>query len=331
MLTQPEEGLWCLDDGQKCVALALGEAERSPGYFTEACVVLIEGFYDADATTAAPVADAAHGGGARPIPLVDGRLPGVLYVSKIAHPPPEARGLTLTAMGIVDSFGFIKTPAEYDRAKHLEKAAAAAALAAAAEAEAGDGAAARGAADGEAIDLTASSAAAGAAPFLFLSDVHLDRPRVLRALGDMLRRSVEAGALPALIVLMGNFSSVPFGQVEGDRDRARARFDALAAVLAGVPELAAAGTVVALVPGPNDPGTCGALPRPPIPAYFAARLLGGPAAGLPRVVLTSNPCRVRYFTQEIVVARVDVTARLRKRAILSPVPHDAEHAAHVST
>ena len=100
-------------------------------------------------------------------------------------------------------------------------------------------------------------------------------------------------------------------------------------MLAAVPELAAEGCVVAVVPGPNDPGTCGALPRPPIPAYFASRLTTGAAAGLPAVALMSNPCRIRYYTQEILFARADITSRLRKRAILSPVPHDAEHAEHV--
>jgi hypothetical protein len=415
-LTQPEDGLWCLEDGQKSVALSLAGAARLPGYFTEMAVVVLSGRYDPDATTTeGPGAAAEHGEGAgaaaggaaggalgrggrvaagsdgeaeaehphfsphlgrpdpaghgaRSLPLVEGRLPGVLTVSLITHPPAEERARTLQAMGIVDPFGVITTPAEHARARQLEALADGDGGGEAAAEEEGAGrvggdAPQRGWSVGRGLDrsasaslLRSSSAAAAAAgggggaavsemaldeadydgatgassgsgssrprSFLFLSDVHLDVPAVLEGLSRLLGGYVAAGAIPALIVLMGDFCSHPFGQHAGDRDGYRARFDALADLLAGFPELVG-NTAIVLVPGPNDPGTCGALPRPPIPAFFASKLLRGAAAAtaaaaaggggggpsLPSVTLMSNPCRIRFFTQ------VSGAARLRLRLL----------------
>jgi hypothetical protein len=376
LLTQPEDGLWCLEDGQKSIALNLAGAARLPGYYTEMAVVVLSGRYDPDATSTDGPGAAGHGEGAaaaaaaageeagphphfsphlgrpdpaghgaRSLPLVEGRLPGVLAVSLITHPPAEERARTLQAMGIVDPFGVITTPAEHARARQLEALADGDGGAGeAGPGGAGDGlperegsvgrglrrsasaslrrssssAATRGGAVSEmALDEAdyhgaaggssgSGSSGSGSRPrsFLFLSDVHLDVPAVLEGLSRLLAGYVAAGALPSLIVLMGDFCSHPFGQHAGDRDRYRARFDALADLLAGFPGLAG-NTAIVLVPGPNDPGTCGALPRPPIPAFFAGKLLRGAAAAaaggagpaLPSVTLMSNPCRIRFFTQ----------------------------------
>lgn len=39
----------------------------------------------------------------------------------------------------------------------------------------------------------------------------------------------------------------------------------------------------------------------------------------PSFTFTTNPCRIRFFTREIVVFRGEVSTRLRKRALLPPV------------
>lgn len=400
VLTQPEEGLWCLEDGQKCVALNLSAAQRVGGFFTEMSVVLVQGFYDADATTtdmivggAAAGATAAAAGGAsasaasasaadvgssssssststRFVPLVDGRLPGVLSVDFIVHPPEESRSDTLKAMSLEDPLGHIKSPAEYARALALEKAdidAGADTGKGSAASSSGLGAAvgalqrshshgSRGRGTGMGIDAAVSAdakaaeldadgdddeeaiidltgAAAGSEPrsseprsFAILSDVHLDRPATVEALGQLLRSYASLNALPAVLVLMGAFCSTPFGQLEGDRDRFASRMEDLARLLASIPQLRTAGTQVVLVPGPTDPGTSGALPRPALPAFFCRSLMNNPK--LPTVHLASNPCRLRWYTQEVLLFRGDLTNKLRRRAILAPFPADAEPAQH---
>ncbi len=66
------------------------------------------------------------------------------------------------------------------------------------------------------------------------------------------------------------------------------------------------------MPGPDDPGPGPVLPQPPLPACLTAAL----RAALPSAVFASNPCRLRYCTQRIVLFRHDLLRRLRRRAIL---------------
>jgi DNA polymerase epsilon subunit 2 len=47
------------------------------------------------------------------------------------------------------------------------------------------------------------------------------------------------------------------------------------------------------VPGLGDPGPGALLPRPPLPECLTAAL----RQRLPNAVFTSNPCRIRHFTQ----------------------------------
>lgn len=60
------------------------------------------------------------------------------------------------------------------------------------------------------------------------------------------------------------------------------------------------------VPGPDDPSPGPVLPQAPLPSYFSAQL----QEQLPNAVFTSNPCRIRYRAQEIVVFRWGPGARL---------------------
>lgn len=47
------------------------------------------------------------------------------------------------------------------------------------------------------------------------------------------------------------------------------------------------------VPGLGDPGPGAILPRPPLPDSLTADL----RQQLPNAIFTSNPCRIRHFTQ----------------------------------
>jgi hypothetical protein len=349
VLYQPEEGLWCIDDGQKSLVLDLSAAVAGPGMFCEGNVVVATGEYDPEARFAPRGASAGGGGGAAAAPphpgashpggragvagvggvfggkhdaghdagadvsmategggaggaaavgkmmsLADGRLPGLLRVHEIAHPPMEARATTLSAMSVVDPMRVLASPAEVEACARVE-----------------------------------GSPAAAGFTVLTVANVHMDRPAVVASLHRMLAGLSAVGAVPAMLVLMGDFASRPFGHGAKDRDAWVGHFDALAGVLATYPDFAR-GCHIVLVPGPNDPGSAHVLPRRPIPDYFAGALLR-PGA-FTRVTLASNPVRLRLFTQEVVCVRSNLTAALRRRALLplNPPPPHMEHHQHVS-
>ena len=61
-------------------------------------------------------------------------------------------------------------------------------------------------------------------------------------------------------------------------------------------------------PGPLDAGTSVALPRRPIPEQYTKSL----RQRVRHVTFASNPCRVRYFTQEIVLFREDLLKKMQR-------------------
>ena len=146
--------------------------------------------------------------------------------------------------------------------------------------------------------------------FVVMSDVHLDKPSVLEKLETLFEGFQEMDPLP-IFVLMGNFCSVPIAR-DGPK-AVMANFDDLANVIAKFPRIASQGKFI-FVPGPNDPGMADILPRPPLPKHFT----GGLRSKLSHVHFATNPCRLRYFSKEIVLTRQDVVHKLRRHCILKP-------------
>lgn len=68
------------------------------------------------------------------------------------------------------------------------------------------------------------------------------------------------------------------------------------------------------VPGPTDPGPANVLPRPALPAYFTSEL----RQLLPTAVFASNPCRLRLYTQEVVLFRSDLQNHMRRLCLIPP-------------
>jgi DNA polymerase epsilon subunit 2 len=60
--------------------------------------------------------------------------------------------------------------------------------------------------------------------------------------------------------------------------------------------------------GPMDAGTSVALPRRPIPEQYTKSL----RQRVKHITFASNPCRVRYFTQEIVLFREDLLKKMQR-------------------
>jgi hypothetical protein len=83
----------------------------------------------------------------------------------------------------------------------------------------------------------------------------------------------------------------------------------LAQLLVKFPALLECSSFV-FVPGPNDVlgGSGTLLPRLPLPDIVTAEL----SRRVPASVFTSNPCRIKFYSQELVLFREDACARLRK-------------------
>lgn len=53
------------------------------------------------------------------------------------------------------------------------------------------------------------------------------------------------------------------------------------------------------------------LPQSPLPPLMVRELV----RRVPNITFGSNPCRIRYFTQEIVLFRDDVMSRMMRNAV----------------
>lgn len=217
--------------------------------------------------------------------LVEGEMvDGILQVHRMGHPIIESRRDATEAIGLqnTDIFKSMASLAELEKMREQEI---------------------RHGTDGE---------------FVILSDVHLDNPMVVEKLERMFGVYQELTPLP-IFVFMGNFTSKPLITAREGPKMMVAYFEELANLICKYPALAKEGRFI-FVPGPNDPGMGGILPRPPIPDYFTASL----RSKVPHANFVSNPCRMRYFSREIVFCRQDIVSKLRRNALAPSVDHDDE-------
>merc|ERR1712179_85852 len=93
----------------------------------------------------------------------------------------------------------------------------------------------------------------------------------------------------------------------------REHFKMLGEMIAEFPQLAEE-SMFFFVPGPTDPGSPNIFPRPPLPSHVTQDL----SKNLPNVQFLSNPARVQYCTQEIVIFREDIVTKLCRNSIYFP-------------
>jgi DNA polymerase epsilon subunit 2 len=149
-----------------------------------------------------------------------------------------------------------------------------------------------------------------AAVVLVVSDVWVDVPAVADNFNFLLSRFDRAP--PNVLIVAGSFTSRPlsFGQCQ-EFHRLFAKF---ADTVRAHPAIVA-NTKILILPALNDVGAPRVFPRPPFPPSIAALL--------PEAMFMSNPCRLRFLSQTMVVLRDDLLRRLSSAAVL-PVPdHDA--------
>jgi DNA polymerase epsilon subunit 2 len=145
--------------------------------------------------------------------------------------------------------------------------------------------------------------------FIIISDVQLDNPQVLEKLQLIFQGHEEMGNSP-LFILIGTFVSKPLLSL-GGREAYAAAFSALADVICTCPILAQTAKFL-LVPGPKDYDICPPYPRKPIPDQFTEDL----RKRVRHVTFTSNPARLRFFTQEIVIYREDLLRKFQRNSIV---------------
>ncbi|KAF8681125.1 DNA polymerase epsilon subunit [Rhizoctonia solani] len=149
--------------------------------------------------------------------------------------------------------------------------------------------------------------------FVVISDLWLDHPRTTLGLHKLLQTCLDQEWIPLVFVFCGNFTTRGIGQGSGDALlRYTEYFDALADLLT-LPEYRPIieKSHFVFVPGPLDPWGSSTLPRPGIPDTFTAKI----RARLPRVHFTSNPCRIKFFSQEIVIYREDMMSRMLRNLV----------------
>lgn len=159
------------------------------------------------------------------------------------------------------------------------------------------------------IKLQAMMAEQEDAAFIFLSDVHLDDPKVMETLSTLF--TGYADAPPTAFVLMGNFSSKPYGP--NRNQKIKETFVALGDLILGFPDLAAKSQFL-FVPGPQDPGQANILPRPALPVAIVA----GVSERIPGAQFCSNPVRIQFCTREIVVFCDDIMSKLCRNCVKFP-------------
>lgn len=164
--------------------------------------------------------------------------------------------------------------------------------------------------------------------FFVLSDVWLDRPDTLLGLRKMFDNCMENSFIPKIIVLCGNFTSTGIPQGNGREVRKYQgewaippcntccsknfidNFDALADLIASYPVITRT-THFILVPGPLDVTVNSVLPRRPILPSFLSRMRNR----VPNVHFATNPCRIKFFEQEIVIFREDLMSRMLRNLV----------------
>ncbi|XP_022115416.2 DNA polymerase epsilon subunit 2 [Pieris rapae] len=145
---------------------------------------------------------------------------------------------------------------------------------------------------------------------IFLSDVWFDNLKVMSKLKTLFAGYDDFP--PIAIVFMGEFLSCPYGYEHSTQ--LNAALINLADIIMPFTKLREACKFI-FVPGRGDPAAANILPRPPIPNTITKQIsekLGD------SVIFTTNPCRLQYCTQEIVVLRQDLVTKMCRNAIHFP-------------
>ena len=145
--------------------------------------------------------------------------------------------------------------------------------------------------------------------FVILSDMMLDRPLNMEKLETVFQGYEQCGVDP-LFIMIGSFTSMYYLE-DGNREAIKDVFDNLANVICSCPRLSKQAKFV-FVPSEFDPGIGTVFPRHGISDLFVKGL-----KKVSHVSFASNPCRIRYYTQEIVIYRENLLQKMHRTSIVS--------------
>lgn len=146
------------------------------------------------------------------------------------------------------------------------------------------------------------------AMIIVVSDIQIEKTSVFEKLKQLFLGFEDTGISP-LFVLMGNFVTKS-ALVSNGREAVEAAFKLLADAISSAPRISQEAKFV-IIPGNRDPGLNTVLPRRAIPDLFTAELRKRVA----HINFTSNPSRIRFFTQEIVFFREDLLRKLQRHTV----------------
>ena len=219
------------------------------------------------------------------------------HVTSMVHPPGERREVTLDAIGNIDLLGIhgasnpnyiskLDTDLKI-RLHYLEK---------------------------ELIDHRM---------VVLGGDIFLDDINTISALRKLFTKLDEDP--PTVIILYGSFSSVPVHASMSTKNvnyssQYKNGFDTLATLLSQFHSITQGSTFL-FIPGVNDPwssmatlGSSGIWPQKPIPNHFINRM----NRVCKHIIWGSNPTRIAYLAQEIVIMRDDLADRLKRNNVVFP-------------
>ncbi|KAL9324375.1 hypothetical protein ACSQ67_009232 [Phaseolus vulgaris] len=173
--------------------------------------------------------------------------------------------------------------------------------------------------------------------FVILSDVWLDKEeldvilmlffleKALTKVETILDGFESVEVVPSLFVFMGNFCSRPCNLSFHSYSSLRMQFGKLGEMIAAHTRLKEQSRFL-FIPGPDDAGPSTVLPRCALPKYLTEEL----QKHIPNAIFSSNPCRVKFYTQEIVFFRQDMLHRMRRSCLMSPsIEETDDHFQHL--
>ncbi|KAI6694285.1 hypothetical protein NL676_021995 [Syzygium grande] len=149
--------------------------------------------------------------------------------------------------------------------------------------------------------------------FIIMSDVWLDNEEAMGKLETVLDGFENEEVVPSLFVLMGNFCSRPCNLSFHSYSSIRAQFGKLGQMIESHPRLKEHSRFL-FIPGPEDAGPSTVLPRCALPRYITEEF----QSRIPNAIFSSNPCRIKFYTQEIVFFRQDLLYRMRRSCLMPP-------------
>uniref|UniRef100_A0A5S6R2B9 DNA polymerase epsilon subunit n=1 Tax=Trichuris muris TaxID=70415 RepID=A0A5S6R2B9_TRIMR len=148
--------------------------------------------------------------------------------------------------------------------------------------------------------------------FVFLSDVHLDSPKVLQALHCLFSGfAIRDPSQLTFFVFAGDFLSTYYASEQSQK--LTDGFKELGEAISLFEDLARNARFI-FVPSSQDPAATDVLPRMPLPSSVVEPFRKKVA----HCILATNPCHVRYLSQRIVVFREDIVEKMCRNCFFMP-------------